>query len=300
MSRISLKETYDNRSVIAQIAKVTDTAEDAAETVEQKTAEINDALTDVNAAVQAAEGAVATANAASAAAQQSAQTVAGYNTRLTTAEGEIDTLQSDLNSVTLRVQTAEGQIVTIQGRVTALETADGQNVKINRINDYAVGLTGNQDDIGGLKRFTENIDASNIYHAFCLESSDGTKWYKVAEWNQVNNNILKFEIIIGNYGGNASTLAEGTLWSNGGPFQVTMRGEQYAGAKFKTAIVNGKVSLYLNIGTGRRGSVRYVNGWNYYNGNPFPNNLITYGTGTGESEPTTPTFTSVTDGVVLS
>ena len=155
MPRISLRETYDNRSVIAQIAKVTDTAEDAAETVEQKATEINDALTDVNAAVQAAEGAVTTANAASAAAQQSAQTVAGYNTRLTTAEGEIDTLQNDLNSVTLRVTTAEGDIVTIQGRVTALETADGQNVKINSINDYAVGLTGNQN-VFGIKIFTDN------------------------------------------------------------------------------------------------------------------------------------------------
>lgn len=155
MSRISLKETYDNRSVIAQIAKVTDTAEDAAETVEQKAAEINDAITEVNAAVQAAEGAVTTANAASASAQQSAQTVAGYNTRLTTAEGEIDTLQSDLNGVTLRVQTAEGNIVTIQGRVTALETADGQNIKINRINDYALGLTGNQI-AGGIKTFASD------------------------------------------------------------------------------------------------------------------------------------------------
>lgn len=151
MARISLRETYDNRSVIAQIAKVTDTAEDAAETVQEKAAEINDALTDVNAAVQAAEGAVTTANAASASAQQSAQTVAGYNTRLITAEGEIDTLQSDLNSVTLRVQTAEGDIVTIQGRVTALETADGQNIKLtgtHAIGNYAVLLTGNQTKSG--------------------------------------------------------------------------------------------------------------------------------------------------------
>lgn len=159
MSRISLKETYDNRSVIAQIAKVTDTAEDAAETVEQKATEINDALTDVNAAVQAAEGAVTTANAASAAAQQSAQTVAGYNTRLTTAEGEIDTLQNDLNSVTLRVQTAEGNIVTIQGRVTALETADGQNVKLtgtHAIGNYALLLTDNQN-YDGIKRAIKTI-----------------------------------------------------------------------------------------------------------------------------------------------
>ena len=106
MTRISLKETYDNRSVIAQIAKVTDTAEDAAETVEQKAAEINDTLTDVNAAVQAAEGAVTTANAASASAQQSAQTVAGYENRLATVEDVTEDLSGDLNAVTLRVTTA--------------------------------------------------------------------------------------------------------------------------------------------------------------------------------------------------
>lgn len=153
MSRISLRETYDNRSVIAQIAKVTDTAEDAAETVQQKAAEINDALTDVNAAVQAAEGAVTTANAASAAAQQSVQTVAGYENRLGAVETGLSQTESDLNAVTLRVQTAEGDIVTIQGRVTALETADGQNVKLtgeHAIGNYAVLLTGNQTKTGVL------------------------------------------------------------------------------------------------------------------------------------------------------
>jgi hypothetical protein len=163
MTRISLRETYDNRSVIAQIAKVTDTAEDAAETVQQKAAEINDALTDVNAAVQAAEGAVTTANAASASAQQSAQTVAGYENRLGTVEGDIaqlntdiDGVESGLNAVTVRVTTAEGNILTIQGQITALQTADGQNVKINRINEYAVGLTGNQT-VAGIKSFVETL-----------------------------------------------------------------------------------------------------------------------------------------------
>lgn len=169
MSRISLRETYDNRSVIAQIAKVTDTAEDAAETVEQKAAEINDAITEVNAAVQAAEGAVTTANAASASAQQSAQTVAGYENRLGAVEGDVvqlntdvDGIESDLNAVTLRVQTAEGDIVTIQGRVTALETADGQNVKLtgtNAIGNYAVLLTGNQENITGIKGFLSRVYA---------------------------------------------------------------------------------------------------------------------------------------------
>ena len=67
----------------------------------------------------------------------------------------INDVESDLNAVTLRVTTAEGDIVTIQGRVTALETADGQNVKINRINDYAVGLTGNQAKSGTMEFYNE-------------------------------------------------------------------------------------------------------------------------------------------------
>ena len=212
MTRISLRETYDNRSVIAQIAKVTDTAEDAAETVEQKAAEINDAITDVNAAVQAAEGAATTANAASASAQQSAQTVAGYENRLGAVEGDVvqlntdvDGVESDLNAVTLRVTTAEGQIVTIQGRVTALETADGQNVKINDINNYAVGLTGNQLNIAGNKGFLANLYAAFFrttgadgYRRLNIDRSDddlnetpaSSVLYPLISWNDKNNTLM--------------------------------------------------------------------------------------------------------------
>ena len=79
----------------------------------------------------------------------------------------IDNVESDLNVVTLRVTTAEGDIVTIQGRITAVETknsqqdsaiaalqtADGQNVKLtgeHAIENYAVLLTGNQTKNGEL------------------------------------------------------------------------------------------------------------------------------------------------------
>lgn len=205
MTRVSLTEDYDDRSVISKLnemdkrvkenasvvtsaeASARQSAQSAQETadrfagsvgavvqnanaqinaskaqVDRAKAEVDETVTTVAQAVQTAEGAVTTANAASASAQQSAQTVAGYNTRLTTAEGEIDSLQSDLNSVTLRVQTAEGDIVTIQGRVTALETADGQNVKINRINEYAVGLTGNQTKTGILTLKSQMILGDNV------------------------------------------------------------------------------------------------------------------------------------------
>jgi len=150
MTRVSLREAYDNKDVVAQILSIRDTAESAVDTSEQAVTTANTASDHVDALVPQVEGAVANANSASASAQASAQTVAGYENRLANVEDNVEDLSGDLNAVTLRVQTAEGQIVTIQGRVTALETADGQNVKINAINDYAVGLTGNQK-IYGLK-----------------------------------------------------------------------------------------------------------------------------------------------------
>ena len=155
MTRVSLREAYDNKDVVAQILSIRDTAESAVDTSEQAVTTANTASDHVDALVPQVEGAVANANSASASAQASAQTVAGYENRLANVEG-------DLNAVTLRVTTAEGDIVTIQGRVTALETADGQNVKINRINDYAVGLTGNQD-VDGDKRFLNPLQGRLVY-----------------------------------------------------------------------------------------------------------------------------------------
>jgi len=159
MTRVSLREAYDNKDVVAQILSIRDTAESAVDTSEQAVTTANTASEHVDALVPQVEGAVENANSASASAQTSAQTVAGYENRLGTVETGLSQTESDLNAVTLRVTTAEGQIVTIQGRVTALETADGQNIKINRINDYAVGLTGNQDNINGIKRFLLGVNA---------------------------------------------------------------------------------------------------------------------------------------------
>ena len=146
MTRVSLREAYDNKDVVAQIYAIRDTAESAEDTAEQAVTTANTASDHVDALVPQVEQAVENANTAS-------ETVAGYENRLGAVETGLSQTESDLNAVTLRVTTAEGDIVTIQGRVTALETADGQNVKIDRINDYAVGLTGNQDNILGNKTF---------------------------------------------------------------------------------------------------------------------------------------------------
>lgn len=159
MTRVSLKEAYDNKDVVAQIYAIRDIAEGASDTADSAKTTADDAKTYVDTLGAQVEGAVQTANNASASAQTSAQTVSQYDARLTEAEGglnqaesDIDGLETGLNAVTLRVTTAEGNIVTIQGRVTALETADGQNVKINNIAQYAVTLTDNQD-VFGTKRY---------------------------------------------------------------------------------------------------------------------------------------------------
>ena len=122
-----------------------------------------DAKTAAQAAAQQAEAAKDTTLAAL---PEIRQDISGLKAEDTALDGRLDTVE-------LKVQTAEGNIVTIQGRITAIEnkntqqdsaisalqTADGQNVKINNINQYAVGLTGNQPNIGGVKTFINGISA---------------------------------------------------------------------------------------------------------------------------------------------
>jgi len=212
MTRVSLKEAYDNKDVIAQIYAIRDTAESAVDTSEQAVTTANTASGHVDALVPQVEGAVQNANSASASAQASAQTVAGYENRLgavetglstaqhdiTAVEDNVEDLSGDLNAVTLRVTTAEGQIVTIQGRVTALETADGQNVKIDRINDYAVGLTGNQTRSGVLKLTSNYPIRTNPvggWGIIAVESDGvaptGSRNYTPIQIDGVNGTLLK-------------------------------------------------------------------------------------------------------------
>ena len=120
-------------------------------------------------AIAQATQAIATANAASAAAsaaasqaQTAASTVAGYDTRLTAAEGDIDALQAadqtmadSISALGSRMTAVESKNTQQDTAIGALETADAQNVKINRINDYAVGLTGNQAKAGAMEFYNE-------------------------------------------------------------------------------------------------------------------------------------------------
>lgn len=123
------------------------------------------AKTAAQAAAQAAEAAKDTTLAAL---PEIRQDISGLKAEDTALDGRLDTVE-------LKVTTAEGNIVTIQGKITAIEnkdtqqdsaiaalqTADGQNVKINNVNQYAVGLTGNQN-IYGIKYFENNLFANSF------------------------------------------------------------------------------------------------------------------------------------------
>ena len=130
--------------------------------------EAEQAIAQATAAIASANDAVATANAASAAAsaaasqaQTAASTVAGYDGRLTAAEGDID----------------------------ALQNADGQNVKISNVNQYAVGLTGNQNNIAGGKIFlgectgTAYFGLTNKKAPFAINdrSIKNRSWFRLLE-----------------------------------------------------------------------------------------------------------------------
>lgn len=171
MARVSLKEAYDNKDVVAQIYAIRDIAEGASDTADSAKTTADDAKTYVDTLGVQVEGAVQTANNASASAQTSAETVAGYDARLTEVEGDlnqaesdIDGLETGLNAVTLRVTTAEGQIVTIEGRVTAIEgnylkkSGDPQTV-VSRI-DVPTTATGVRDSqIANGTRIQNDLDA---------------------------------------------------------------------------------------------------------------------------------------------
>jgi len=142
-------------------------------------------------AAQAAQSAAETAQGAAKDAQDAAE--AARDTTLAAlpqVQSDINALEGRMNTVELKVQTAEGNIVTIQGQIVALQTADGQNVKINNINQYAVGLTGNSTKTGSLTLSTDSNDARFIaietrdmgnetgWIAFCHGSSVSA-WFNV-------------------------------------------------------------------------------------------------------------------------
>lgn len=129
------------------------------------------AIAQATAAIASANAASAAASAAATQAQTAASTVAGYDTRLTVAEGDIDALQAadqtmagNITALGTRMTAAETKNSQQDTAIGALQTADANNVKItgtHKIGDYAVLLTGNQDPIAGEKTFANNLKQKN-------------------------------------------------------------------------------------------------------------------------------------------
>lgn len=175
--------------IIGNLAPTVDEAEQA---IAQATA----AITSANDAVATANAASAAASAAASQAQTAASTVAGYDGRLTAAEGDIDSLQAadqtmagNISALGTRMTAAESKNSQQDTAIAALQTADAQNVKIGRINEYAVGLTGNQSNIAGAKIFLGNCTGTayfgltNKRASFAINdrSTKNRSWFRLME-----------------------------------------------------------------------------------------------------------------------
>ena len=155
-------------------------------------------------------------------------------------------LQTNINNVTMRVTTAEGQIVTIEGRVTALETADGQNVKINNINQYAVGLTGNQFNIYGVKEFNSEIrrNVTGNYQRGIL--SRNSLW-KIGE--TVDSQVTYWPFLVSNEGITDYPLLFSMSENQSGDlFGIECKGQNNLQFGLRVICTSTDVSLYLVSG----------------------------------------------------
>lgn len=184
--------------------------------------EAEQAIASANAAIATANAASASADAASQQAQTAASTVAGYNTRLTTAEGDIDAAEGDIAALQGRMGTAEGNIIALQNvqgdyvkkdgaaqtvtsqimvPTTATGLRDTQIANGTRIqNDLAayepmLRDTGNKDVLGD-KRFLNGLIGRNLVAdvpaagTYTFEVSfEGktTQFAKVEVYDYINN-----------------------------------------------------------------------------------------------------------------
>lgn len=155
MTRVSLKEAYDNKDVVAQIYAIRDIAEGAEGNANSALSTANTASEHVDALVPQVEGAVQNANNASASAQASAQTVAGYENRLSALEG------ADAQNVKLAGAQNITGIKTVPTEATGtLSQQIANSAKVGaELDNYASMLrtTGNQTKVGKLTfRQTDN------------------------------------------------------------------------------------------------------------------------------------------------
>ena len=157
----------EHMQFFSKINEIIDNLAPTVDEAEQAIAQATAAIADANAAIATANAASAAADAAALQAQTAAATVAGYDIRLSAAEGDIDALQAADQTITgnitalgTRMTAAESKNSQQDTAIATLQTADEQNVKISRINEYAVGLTGNQNKTGVLGFLTPPKNAS--------------------------------------------------------------------------------------------------------------------------------------------
>lgn len=208
----------------------------------------------------------------------------------------IDDVESDLNAVTLRVTTAEGDIVTIQGRVTALETADGQNVKINNINQYAVGLSGEQD-FNGPKRALQPFTYWSRIQRVGNSVGNTTSWFKVCDFISTTGRVFMLEHFTS---GNYSEWGEIRFASGGATFTSHKTGNA---PSFKVTLdVNNTYSLWINPGhtyTYSMVAPKIETSYGNNVSNPF-DNIIFDTSMVAHPEPVVGSeFTQVIDGVLI-
>lgn len=172
--------------------------------------EAEQAIAQATAAIASANDAVATANAASAAAsaaasqaQTAASTVAGYDTRLTAAEGDIAAIEGrepDYLKKTGAAQTVTSQITVPTAATGTRDTQIANGTRIqNDLDAYApmIRNTGNQTKSGELtltdRLFVKN--ALNYKPVLCLSRPDETKpWRKL--YTAQGGNMCSFTIMV--------------------------------------------------------------------------------------------------------
>ena len=105
----------EHQQFFSKINEIIDNLAPTVDEAEAAIAQATQAIADANAAIATANAASAAADAAAQQAQTAASTVAGYDSRLTTVEGEADTNADNITALQGRMGTAEGNITALQG-----------------------------------------------------------------------------------------------------------------------------------------------------------------------------------------
>ena len=197
MTRVSLKEAYDNKDVVAQIYAIRDIAESAEDTANNAVSTANTASEHVDALVPQVEGAVQNANNASASAQSSAQTVAGYENRLSeleTADEQNVKLSGDQNITGIKTVPTEATGVRSQ------QIANSTKVGAELDNyPHMLRTTGSQTKAGPLE-LTDPLTRSGVFGgrtAFNITDASGNCYvFNIRDSNNKSRGSMNHQAIM--------------------------------------------------------------------------------------------------------